>query len=40
MRLYPKDDSRVPGAESYEWNIGTTKTRFPIGITPLVGVPR
>jgi hypothetical protein len=46
LRLYLERDLRelvatVPGAESYDWDIGTTVAdRLPVAMTHLVGVPK
>ncbi len=46
LRVYSPDELRelassVPGHETFDWDIGTTRMRaMPMGITHLVGVPR
>jgi hypothetical protein len=46
LRIYSPEELRelveaVPGHETFEWDIGTTKLAgLPVGITHLVGIPR
>jgi hypothetical protein len=45
LRLYLEDDlrelvSRVPGHETFTWDIGSTRYAGPFGIMHLVGIPR
>ncbi len=46
LRLYLQDElrelvARIPGHETFEWDIGTTSIgRMPIGLAHLVGIPK